>query len=226
MARIARVVIPGCPHHVIQRGNRRQKVFFSDTDKALYITLLRRLVDKHVLSIWAYCLMSNHIHLVAVPARKDSFAKGLAEANRKYTCLINIREDWKGYLWQGRFISYPLDDAHCYAAIRYIERNPVRAGLVTRAEDYPWSSARGHIRDVGDPILSRCSLESTIGDWSSYLGQEDSEEDILKFIEHERTGRPLGGEEFVKGLEQTLGRTLTPLRRGRKKSEMSIVSPN
>ena len=226
MARIARVVIPGCPHHIIQRGNRRQNVFFSDTDKALYVTLLKRLVDKQVLSIWAYCLMSNHVHLIAVPARKDSFARGLAEAHRKYTSLINIREDWKGYLWQGRFISYPLDEAHCYAAVRYIERNPVRAGLVARAEEYPWSSAHAHVQASADALLSTCPLESSIPDWARYLGQEDMEQNIKEFAEHETTGRPLGSDEFVRALEQKLGRVLFPLRRGRKKSEMSIVSPN
>jgi putative transposase len=226
MPRISRVVIPGCPHHIIQRGNRRQQVFFSDSDKTLYLDLLRRQIDRHGLSIWAYCLMGNHIHMVAVPAKKDSFARGLAEAHRKYTSLINIREDWKGYLWQGRFISYPLDEAHCYAAVRYVERNPVRAGLVVRAEDYPWSSAKAHVHKSSDPLLSRFPLESIIGNWSSYLGQEDPEEQIREFIDHEHTGRPLGSQDFVQRLERSLGRTLSPLKRGRKKSEMSIVSPN
>jgi putative transposase len=226
MPRISRIIIPGCPHHIIQRGNRRQQVFFSDSDKALYMDLLKRQIDKHGFSVWAYCLMGNHIHLIAVPAQKNSFAKGFAEAHRKYTSLINIREDWKGYLWQGRFISYPLDEAHCYAAIRYVERNPVRAGLVAKAEDYPWSSARAHVYRSPDPLISRIPLEAAICDWASYLGQEDTEGNVREFIEHESTGRPLGSDDFIRRLEQSLGRTLAPKKRGRKKSEMSIVSPN
>jgi putative transposase len=226
MARIARVVIPGYPHHIIQRGNRRQQVFFSEGDRALYLKLLKREADRHGLCVLAYCLMRNHVHLVAVPAREDSFAKALAEAHRKYTCVINIRENWKGYLWQGRFISYPLDETHCYAAIRYIERNPVRAGIVTRAEEYPWSSARAHIMKVPDPLLSDDAIQIGISNWSNFLGQKDNDEDIQRFIDHEQTGRPLGSEDFVKRLEQLTGRILTPMRRGRKKSKKSIVSPN
>ncbi|MEN6312199.1 MAG: transposase, partial [Acidobacteriota bacterium] len=183
MPRIARVVIPGCPHHIIQRGNRRQPVFFSDNDKALYMDLLKRQTDKHGLSIWAYCLMGNHVHLVAVPAEKDSLARGLAEVHRKYTSLINIREDWKGYLWQGRFISYPMDDAYCYAAVRYIERNPVRAKLVGRAEEYLWSSARPHVHRLADSLLSPSPLESAIVDWSAYLAKVEPDEEVREFKE-------------------------------------------
>jgi putative transposase len=229
MPRIARVVIPGCPHHIIQRGNRRLKVFFSEADKATYLTLLRRQIDKHGLRIWAYCLMDNHVHMVVVPNTKDGLAKAISETHRKYTCLINIREDWKGYLWQGRFISYPLDDGYCYSVIRYIERNPVRAGIVAKAEDYRWSSASPHVEKTVDRLLSPCPLEPTIGDWPSYLRQLDREEDIRVIGMHEHTGRPLGSDDFIRKLEQLTGRILVPLRRGRKKnrkSEISIVSPN
>ena len=225
MPRIARAVIPGCPHHLLQRGNRRLRVFFSDEDKAFYLTLLKRQAEKHGISVWAFCLMENHVHIIAVPMTKESFAFGIGEAHRKYTSVINTREGWKGYLWQGRFITYPLDKYHLYAAVRYVERNPVRAGLVEGAEDYEWSSARAHIRRETHPLLSSCPLETTITDWASYLGQEDNREDIKKILEHENTGRPLGSEEFVKRLEALTGRVLAPKRRGRKKSENGIVSP-
>jgi putative transposase len=225
MPRIARAVIPGCPHHLIQRGNRRLRVFFSDEDKAFYLTLLKRHIKKHGIALWAFCLMENHVHLIAVPRTKDGFARGIGEAHRKYTSTINTREGWKGYLWQGRFITYPLDECHLYAAVRYVERNPVRAGLVTLAEDYEWSSARAHIRKETHPLLSSCPLETAIPDWAAYLGQEDSPEDIKKIVEHEHTGRPLGSEDFVKRLEALTGRVLAPKRRGRKKSENGIVSP-
>ena len=225
MPRIARAVIPGCPHHLIQRGNRRLRVFFSDEDKAFYLTLLRRHIEKHGIAIWAFCLMDNHVHIIAVPKTEDGFARGIGEAHRKYTSVINTRENWKGYLWQGRFITYPLDESHLYGAVRYVERNPVRAGLVTLAEDYEWSSARAHIRKETHPLLSGCPLEKAIPDWGAYLGQPDNPEDVKRFVEHEHTGRPLGSEEFVKRLEDLTGRVLAPKRRGRKKSENGIVSP-
>jgi putative transposase len=223
--RIARVVIPDCPHHLIQRGNRRLKVFFSDEDKDFYLTLLKRQIDKHGISIWAFCLMENHVHLIAVPKTKESFAKGIGAAHMKYTHVINTREDWKGYLWQGRFITYPLDESYLYSAVRYVERNPVRARVVKRAEDYHWSSAATHIRSGRHPLLSPCPLEKSIKNWSAYLGQEDDKEEIKEFIRHEHTGRPLGSSNFVKALEELTGRVLAPKKQGRKKSEMSIVSP-
>ena len=226
MPRIARVVIPDCPHHMIQRGNRRLKVFFSEEDKAFYLTLLRRQADKHGISIWAFCLMDNHVHIVAVPRTKASFARGFGEAHMKYTHVINTREDWKGFLWQGRFITYPLDGAYLHSAVRYVERNPVRAMLVSKAEAYPWSSAYSHVHKEAHPLLSRCPLEEEIPDWSTYLRQSDDEKEVRKFIEHEHTGRPLGSADFVKRLEILTGRILAPKRRGRKKSENSIVSPN
>ncbi len=225
MPRIARVVIPGCPHHLIQRGNRRLRVFFSDEDKAFYLTLLKRQLDKRGIELWAYCLMENHVHCIAVPKTEQSFALGIGEAHRQYTNVINTRENWKGYLWQGRFISYPLDEGHLFRAVRYVERNPVRAGIVPVADAYEWSSARSHVRQEPHPLLSACHLEKTIPNWSVYLGQADSPEDMKKFDQHEHTGRPLGSEDFVKRLEELTGRVLAPKRRGRKKSENGIVSP-
>jgi putative transposase len=225
MMRIARVVIPDCPHHLIQRGNRRLKVFFSDEDKAFYLTLLKRGMLKHGISLWAFCLMENHVHMVAVPSTKESLARGIGGAHMKYTQVINTREDWKGYLWQGRFITYPLDFDYLYAAVRYIERNPVRAKIVARAEDYPWSSARAHVKGEPNPLLSSCPLEKRIRDWSAYLEQEDDAEVTKEFVQHEHTGRPLGSDSFIKTLEALTGRILAPKKRGRKKSENSIVSP-
>ena len=216
MPRIARVVIPGCPHHIIQRGNRRLKVFFSDEDKDLYLGLLRRHAEKHGILIWAYCLMDNHVHLVAVPRTRESLALGIGEAHRKFTSLINIRENWKGYLWQGRFISYPMDGGHLFAAVRYVERNPVRARIVCRAEQYRWSSAPAHVFNVKDDILSACPLTADIKDWASYLSRKDDDSEVRKFVEHEHTGRPLGDKAFIMKLEELTGRILAPRNRGRK----------
>jgi len=210
MPRFARVVVPACPHHLIQRGNRRQRVFFSDEDKAFYLVLLGRLARQHDISIWAYCLMENHVHLVVVPKAGDSFARGFGEIHRRYTLVINTREGWRGFLWQGRFLSYPLDETYCYSAVRYVERNPVRAGLVARAELYEWSSARAHVRREAPFPLQRA-----IPDWSTYLGQKESDGEIDEFREHERTGRPLGSEDFIARLEALTGRILAPRPTGR-----------
>src|SRR5690349_1830593 len=141
MARLARIVIPGVAHHVTQRGNRRQPIFFGDEDRACYLELLRKGCAEARVRCLAWCLMDNHVHLILVPEHADGLRAALGEAHRRYTSRINAREDWRGYLFQGRFASYPMDDAHLMAAVRYVERNPVQAGLVREAGNWRWSSA-------------------------------------------------------------------------------------
>jgi putative transposase len=219
MARMARVVIPNIPHHVTQRGNRSQKVFFSDKDKVFYLTLLKKYAKETGLSFWAYCLMDNHVHLIVVPEKEGSLAKGIGDTHKYYTRMVNFRENWRGYLWQGRFSSFPLDEKHLYAAIRYVERNPVRAGLVKRAEDYKFSSANAHVYKVKDALLSDNFLIKEIKDWGAFLADGDNEKDINRFRKHARIGRPLGQEEFVEKLEKITGRALKPKKPGRKKKK-------
>jgi putative transposase len=227
MPKFARLVIPDCPHHIIQRGNRRQKVFFKETDKEFYLHLMKRHGDRAGIYFLAYCLMNNHVHLIAIPKSKESFARGIGEAHRTYTTTINIREEWKGYLWQGRFLSFPLDERHLYAAIRYVEKNPVRAGLVSRAEDYPWSSARAHIFKTKDLLLSGRENCLKIPNWRTYLGENDDPAFVVLIELHKKTGRPLGDEDFLKKLEILTGRKILPQLRDRKKiiREIGIVSP-
>ncbi len=214
MGRIARLIIPDCPHHVIQRGNRRQRVFFCDSDRDLYLRLLSRHGKREGIIFLAYCLMENHVHLIAIPPSKESLARGIAETHRKYTTIINVREAWSGYLWQGRFISYPLDDRYLYSAVRYVENNPVRANLVAQAEDYPWSSARAHVHKSADPLLSEIDDFLIIDNWGAYLKESEKTTDIEKIRKHTRTGRPLGGVEFIEKLEKISGRKLRPLNYG------------
>lgn len=224
MPRIARIVVPDCPHHVIQRGNRRQKTFFCDSDKYLYLQLLGQQGEKYGISYLCYCLMENHIHLIAVPRYTWSLTRGIGEAHRKYASTVNIRENWRGHLWQARFASYPLDEKHLFTAVRYIERNPVMAGIVSRAEHYAWSSAKAHVDKTNDPILSDSDLLAGIEDWSSFLKEELRETDIAQIQDHESSGRPLGKESFVRDIEAITGRFLLPRKRGRKK-EIDILSP-
>jgi len=150
MARIARVVAPGIPHHITQRGNRRQDTVFCVEDFQAYLVLLREWCGHWKVEIWAYCRMPNHVHLIAVPTSEDALQRAIGEADRRYTRRVNFREGWRGHLWQGRFASCPLDEPHTLAAARYIEQNPVRAGLAATPWDYPWSSVAAHVAGMGD----------------------------------------------------------------------------
>lgn len=216
MPRRSRVVIPGIPHHVIQRGARSLPVFFAECDRAFYLNVLREHIKEACVEIWAYCLMTNHVHFVAVPREKDSLARAFAETHRVYTRWVNLRKNWRGYLWQGRFKSYPLDEYRQFVAVRYIELNPVRANIVASAGEYAWSSARAHLLgDLGSLLTMGRPLES-IKDWREFLeiGIEDSE--LLALRKHIQTGLPLGSEEFVSRLEAETGRVLHERKKGRK----------
>jgi putative transposase len=155
-----------------------------------------------------------------VPREADALRAGLAESHRRYTRRVNFREGWRGHLWQERFASFVLDESHLWAAVRYVERNPVRAGLVERAEEWAWSSARVHLGLAQDPLVSRSAALEQFGDWRKYLSLTDREEDLKHFRRHERTGRPYGPDDFVRKLETATGRTLTLGRPGpRKKTD-------
>ena len=216
MARIARVIVPGFPHHITQRGNRRQPTFFGDEDYAAYLDLMAQWCAKYAVEVWAWCLMPNHVHLIAVPHTPDGLARAVGEAHRRYTRLVNFREGWRGYLWQGRFASYPMDGPHCLAAARYVERNPVRAGLAKRAWDWPWSSAAAHVAGHDDKLVKAAlPLLAEVQDWRKFLRSEDEEKYLERLRQHSRTGRPLGDEAFVASLEKRLGRRLAPAKGGR-----------
>lgn len=223
MARIARVVVPGVAHHVTQRGNRRQATFFCDDDYREYLALLRRWSAVHGVDIWAYCLMPNHVHLIVVPPSEDALGRAIGEAHRRYTRMVNFRQQWRGHLWQGRFASFAMDEQHLLAAARYVELNPVRAGLVKRAQDWPWSSAAAHIRGLGDALASADWLrERTAGwvcTWGEYLRGKDAQAIGPQLRCHESTGRPLGDRPFLERLSEQLGRNLLPGQPGRPKKK-------
>ena len=208
MARLARVVVPGMPHHVTQRGNRRQPTFFCDADYAVYLELMAEWCEKCAVRIWAYCLMPNHVHLIAVPKTADGLCRAIGEAHRRYTRHVNFREGWRGHLWQGRFASYVLDEPHLLAAARYVELNPVRAGLVVAPSGYRWSSARAHLKGEDDGLVRVEPLLTMAGNWRRLLTSAVSEEDLRQFRQHERTGRVLGDDAFQKRIERKLGRVL------------------
>ena len=210
MARLARAVAPGLPHHVTQRGNRRQTVFFSDDDYEAYRALLAEHAAAEGVAVWAYCLMPNHVHLVLVPPEEGALRRALGEAHRRYTRRVNLREDWRGYLWQGRFASFVMDERHLLAAARYVELNPLRAGLVRRAADWPWSSARAHLAGHDDALVAVAPLLERVPDWRGFLAGGLEEEALEALRRHTRTGRPLGNPAFLARLEARLGRRLRP----------------
>ena len=215
MARLARLDIPGLPHHVTQRGNRRQQTFFCDDDYAAYLYLMAEWCAERGVTIWAYCLMPNHIHLIALPQSEDGLARAIGEAHRRYTRRINFRQKWRGYLWQGRFGSFVMDEPYLLAAARYVELNPVRAGLVLDAADWRWSSAKAHLAGRDDPLVRVAPLLAMAGDWRGFLDSAIPESELRDLREHGRTGYPLGNATFVERLEQTFGRRLRPGKPGR-----------
>jgi putative transposase len=215
MARIARVVVPGVPRHVVQRGVRSMNVFFSNADRAEYLKQLAEQGQRFGVEYIAWCLMTNHVHLVAIPRDERSLALGVGEAHRRYTRLVNFREGWRGYLFQGRFHSFPLEGSYVLAAVRYVLRNPVRAGLAKRPWDYRWSSAKWFVGEREDDRLAvRSEMLADIKDRRSFLLEE--EDSLGEFRRHARTGRPLGSEAFLAELEQLTGRCLHPRKRGPK----------
>jgi REP-associated tyrosine transposase len=214
MARLARAIVPGLPHHVTQRGNRRQQTFFRTEDYLLYLALMAEWCGRCDVEVWAYCLMSNHAHLIAVPSTPEGLRFAIGEAHRRYTWEVNRREGWRGYLWQGRFSSFVMDERYTLAAARYVELNPVRAKMVPRAEDYPWSSAGAHLVGRDDALVRVAPLLSRAGDWRTFLGGGTHPESADLFRQHQATGRPLGSDAFVEQLEGLLGRVLRPRRPG------------
>jgi putative transposase len=208
MARMARVIASGMPHHVTQRGNRRMETFFGKEDYEEYISLMAEWCGKSGVEIWAYCLMPNHVHLIAVPESEEALRRGIGEAHRRYSRMINFREGWKGHLWQGRFSSFPMDESYLIAAARYVEMNPVRAKLAKMPEGWPWSSARAHLAGADDVLVKTRPLLELAGNWKVLLRGGDGEREWEEIRKHERTGRPLGEESFTEKLESALNRTL------------------
>ncbi|MEW6359983.1 MAG: transposase, partial [Planctomycetota bacterium] len=169
--------------------------------------------------VWAYCLMPNHVHLVAVPESEDGLRRAVGEAHRRYSRRINFREGWRGHLWQGRFASYPLDETYLMTAARYIERNPVRARLVGRAEEWAWSSVSAHVAGADDRLVKVKPLLDRVEDWSGFLSGDVDGDDVELLRRHERTGRPLGSASFVHRLEVALGRILHRRRPGPRRKD-------
>ena len=223
MARIARFIVPGLPHHVTQRGNRRERIFFSDEDYALYHDLLANQCRKQGVACWAYCLMPNHVHLILVPDRTDSLARALGETHRRYSTAINARLGVTGHLFQARFGSAAMDEEHLMAAARYVALNPVRARLVERAGDWRWSSVGAHLSSHDDGLVSIAPLiERCGGRFADLIETAPSAEAVSALRAAETIGRPVGSAAFLDRLAAEAGRDPRPRRRGPKPKRQEI----
>jgi len=209
-------VVPGLPHHITQRGNRRQKTFFCDEDYQSYLELMAHWCDACGVMIWGYCLMPNHIHLIALPKTADGLRRGIGEAHRRYTRRVNFRQGWRGHLWQGRFASFVMDESYLLAAARYVELNPVRARLVQSPGAYRWSSASAHLKGRDDILVKAAPLLELMPDWHAFLKSRPTPDEMTALRRHESSGRPLGSDSFLRGVEKRLGRLLHKLKPGPK----------
>jgi putative transposase len=220
MPRIARIVYPGVPYHITQRGNNRQDIFFVDDDREAYLEILGREAARYGLEVLGYCLMTNHVHLVAVPHATESLAKAVGRTDFLYTRYINRLHGRSGHLWQNRFFSCALDEEHLWPALVYVDRNPVRAGLVRQADDWPWSSARVHLgkADAAGLVDRAAWAKRAAGVAVAALLRRDEDAEMLgRLRAAARTGRPLGSDAFLAKLERALGRRLRPGPLGRPK---------
>ena len=214
---MARLVIPGLPHHVTQRGNGRARTFLNDDDYALYRNLLAENCAAAGVEAWAWVLMPNHVHLILTPSDEHGLRRALAATHRRYAGLIHAREERTGHIWQGRFGCVAMDEAHLAAAIVYVALNPVRAKLVEHAEKWRWSSTPAHLRSVAkDGLTTVAPVRERFPDLEARLATGEDEMLSARLRKAEQIGRPLGSAAFIADLERRTRRRLTPARPGRK----------
>jgi|SRR5271165_1597687 len=233
MARLPRVVVVGVPHHVTQRGNARQVILSSDANRVTYLELLREYAHLYGISLLGYCLMSNHVHLIVVPHTPEALSQSLKQAHGRYAAYWNAWQSSTGHVWQGRFYSCPLEESHLWAALRYVELNPVRAGMVATAEQWKWSSAAAHCGTTKPDAtleMERWRKRWTTSEWGRFLADAESAADVSALRHSTHTGRPLGSPDFVAALEELTSRPLAPRKGGRPKkpaadsSQASLIS--
>jgi putative transposase len=220
MARLARIVIPGIPHHVTQRGNGRQQTFFDKGDYTLYRDLLREHAAANGVAVWSWVLMPNHVHLILVPEAQDSLRACLSKVHRAYAGHIHAREQRTGHFWQGRFGCVAMDEAHLMAAIPYVALNPVRAQLVERARQWKYSSVHAHLNPAkGDGLTDTAPVLDRVGDFAGLLRSGEDEALSMALRRAETAGRPLGDEAFMAHIEATSGRDPRAGKRGPRKKD-------
>ena len=224
MPRTARIVIPRIPHHVTQRGNNRQAVFFVDDDRRAYLGILAEETVAANVTILGFCLLTNHTHLIATPYRANALARAIGRVHFRYAQYINRLHNRSGHLWQNRFFSCPLGWHHFLRAMRYVERNPVRASISALAWEYPWSSAAVHVgqampQSFPNDLISATGFKPSPEAWQAFLRQADDPRDITTLRRATQTGRPLAGDSAMSKFEKLVGRRLRALPPGRPRKD-------
>lgn len=215
MPRVKRLVVPGLPHHITQRGNQGQQVFFGEKDGQHYMEDLVEYAARAETKILAFCLMPNHIHLILEPAHEDGLRAALAPVHHRHAMRLNKRDEGGGHIWQGRFYSNPMDDRHAIAAKRYVELNPVRSGLVTKPEAWRWSSAKHHLGLEHFDFISSSQFDWPSDKWRAFLNEGVPERELAYIQKTELTHQVMGDDRFIDQLEQRTGQKLRPAKRGR-----------
>lgn len=216
MARQARITLDYTPHHITQRGNRGEPVFFEKGDFQAYLDMLKEQCERFNVKIASYCLMPNQIHLLAIPEKGEMLSRAIGETHRRYTNMINKRNDWRGHLFQDRFFSYACDEQHAIRAVRFIERLPVISRIAPKPESYLWSTAKNRIKVIPDSFIYAPPQFNSIHNWEEFLNRSMDEAEMKLIQTHLQTGRPRGRDEFIDRVEKQLGRTVRPKKRGRK----------
>ena len=206
MPQIARIVFTGVPHHLTQRGIRRQDVFFTTSDRINYLQWLQQYSGRYALDILGYCLMTNHIHIVATPRKPDSMGSTIRVVHMRHTQSVNKQNNWDGHLWRSRFFSTALDDYHLMVCLRYVEQNPVHAGMVKKTEDYLRSSASAHCGLLDDPTLSPgTGYDGKIDGWGEILREIVPKEEVELIKKRTKSGVPCGDRKFLKKMGKLAG---------------------
>jgi putative transposase len=219
MPRKPRIVIPDVPYHITQRGNHGQDIFYSPDDRKTYLTWLAQYSSRYEFDIIAYCLMTNHVHIIGIPHKPDSMISTIKTLHMRYAQMLNRIMGWDGHLWHSRYFSTALDDHYMWLAMRYVEQNPVRAGMVHHAWDYLWSSASFHCKkSKTDPVLYIDDrLQEMFEDWDDELDAVPEKAEIETLRRRTITGIPCGNEKFMRSMSRKLGYELVDRAQGRPK---------
>jgi len=216
MARQARIIVPNSPHHISQRGNRGESIFFEKEDFSNYLELIQKNLNDFKIDLLSFCLLPNQIHLLMEPKHKDDLSRCIGETNRQYTRYINQKKNWTGHLFQNRFFSYAMDDQHALRAARFIETLPVTAKITEKPQNYLWSSAKYRIKTIENSPIKPFNMFHLDQNWEDFLGRIMDTEELKKIQTHLQTGRPRGNTLFLDTVEQQIGRPVRPQKRGRK----------
>ncbi len=216
MARLARAVVPGAPHHVLQRGNPGQRIFSTDQDYKDYLELVAEGCENAKVKILAYCLLPKQVQLILVPNSANALRQALGEAHRRFTRAVNLRRSREGGLFRGRFASFPMDKDSLAICARYVETAPARGKPAVKAKDWRWSSASAHLKGKSDGVVDVKPVLDEAKDWKAALATPFTPAELKAIAASEHTGRPYGSPTFVKSLEKKLGRTLARQRPGPK----------